>query len=167
LGVQQSGQVSAIGFHLYCKMLKRAIDALKKQAPISFNETKMEFSFDARFPEDYINEVSLRMELYYRLGEANTFQEIDELLSEMSDRFGPPPPQVIWLYHLTRIRAFASINQFSLLKFSQLSFIAEQQMGKDVKKSTILLPKKIQKPKELEEYVIMQLKSHFTCERSV
>ncbi len=33
LGVQQSGQVSAIGFHLYCKLLKRAIDALKKKTP--------------------------------------------------------------------------------------------------------------------------------------
>lgn len=165
LGIQQSGQVSAIGFHLYCKMLKRAIDALKKQAPISFNETKMEFSFDARLPEDYINEVSLRMELYYRLGEATTFKEIDELLAEMNDRFGPPPPQVLWLYHLTRIRALASVNQFSLLKFSQLSFIAEQQLGKEVKRTTILLPKKIQKPKELEEYVIAQLIQNFACDK--
>lgn len=161
LGIQQSGQVSAIGFHLYCKMLKRAIDALKKKVPVSFNETKMEFSFDARLPEDYINEVSLRMELYHRLGEAMTFAEVDDLLAEMKDRFGPPPDPVIWLYHLTRIRTFASARYFSLLKFNQLSFIAEQQKGKETLKQTILLPKKIQKPKELEEYVIAQLSKQF------
>ncbi len=161
LGVQQSGQVSAIGFHLYCKMLKRAIDALKKQVPISFNETKLEFNFDARLPEDYINEVSLRMELYHRLGEAMSFAEVDELLTEMKDRFGEPPEPVIWLYHLTRVRVFASAHHFSLLKFSQLSFIAEQQKGKETLRQTILLPKKIQKPKELETYIITQLSKHF------
>lgn len=157
LGLQQSGQVSAIGFHLYCKMLKRAIDALKKKAPISFNETKMEFSFPAKLPEEYINEVSLRMEFYYRLGEATTNAEIDELLTEMTDRFGPPPEPVIWLYHLTRIRAFAAAHHYSLLKFSNLSFLAEKQLGKEVQKQTFLLPKKLQSPKELEEYVIQQL----------
>jgi len=167
LGIQQSGQVSAIGFHLYCKMLKRAIDALKKQVPISFNETKMEFGFNARLPEEYINEVSLRMELYHRLGEAATFAEVDELLAEMQDRFGTPPDPVIWLYHLTRIRAFAAANHFSLLKFNHVSFIAEQQLGKQLNRQTILLPKKNQKPKELEVYVIDQLIRHFPCERKV
>lgn len=158
LGIQQSGQVSAVGFHLYCKMLKRAIDALKKQIPISFNETKMEFSFDARLPEDYINAVSLRMELYHRLGEANTPQEIDELLAEMKDRFGEPPLPVIWLYHLSRIRVFASANQFTLLKFSTLSLYTERQLGKELKKQTLLVPKKLQTPAELEKYVITELK---------
>ena len=157
LGVSQSGQVSAVGFHLYCKMLKRAIDALKKRAPISFNETKMEFSYDARLPEDYINEVSLRMEIYYRLGELSSATEVDEILAELQDRFGAPPEPVIWLYHLTRIRVFATANQFSLLKFNNLSLLAEQQIGKETKRQTILLPKKIQSPKELERYVIERL----------
>lgn len=159
LGIQQSGQVSAVGFHLYCKMLKRAIDALKKQIPITFNETKMEFSFDARLPEEYINEVSLRMEIYHRLGEAATSQEIDDLLTEMKDRFGPPPPPVIWLYHLSRIRAFAAANHFTLLKFSNLSVSTERQLGKEIKKQTILLPKKVQTPQELEKYLIPQLQN--------
>lgn len=166
LGIQQSGQVSAIGFHLYCKMLKRAIDALKKKIPISFAETKMEFPFDARFPEDYVGEVSLRMELYHRLGEASTFEEIDALLSEIKDRFGPPPPPVIWLYHLTRIRAFAAANHFSLLKFNQVSLLAEQQKGKEIERKTLLMPKKIQSPQELEIHVVGQLKKNFPCEKS-
>lgn len=161
LGIQQSGQVSAIGFHLYCKLLKRAIDALKKKAPITFNETKMEFPFDARLPEDYINEVSVRLEIYHRLGEATSNSDLDELLVEMKDRFGPPPSPVIWLYHLSRIRAYAAAHHFSLLKFSNLSFIAEQQLGKETHKQTLLLPKKIQTPKELEEYVISQLVKNF------
>jgi len=164
LGVQQSGQVSAIGFHLYCKLLKRAIDALKKQRPVSFNETKMEFPYDARLPETYIPEFSLRMELYHRLGDSATFSEIDELLSEMKDRFGPPPPPVLWLYRLTRIRAFGAANHFTLLKFNGVSFFAEQQKGKLIEKKTLLLPKKIQTPEALETYVLDALKQNFSCE---
>jgi len=165
LGVQQSGQVSAIGFHLYCKLLKRAIDALKKKKVITFEETKLEFAFDARLPESYINEVSLRMELYYRLGDASTYQELDELLKEMEDRFGSPPPEVLWLYHLARVRVFASINHFTLLKFGNLSLLAEQQKGKEIEKKNILLPKKMQNPKELEQHVIAQLKKSFVCDK--
>lgn len=163
LGVQQSGQVSAIGFHLYCKLLKRAIDSLKRKKPISFNETKMEFSFDARLPDTYINEVSLRMEIYHRLGEAAALSDVDDILLELKDRFGPPPPSVIWLYHLSRVRAFAAANQFVLIKFNQLSLLAEQQRGKETEKQTILLPKKMQHPEALETYVIEQLKKHFSC----
>jgi transcription-repair coupling factor (superfamily II helicase) len=163
LGIQQSGQISAIGFHLYCKLLKRAIDALKKKAPISFNETKMEFSYDARIPETYVNEVSLRMELYYRLGEASDYAEIDELLSEMKDRFGDPPESVMWLYHLTRIRVFAAANHFSMLKFQNLSLLADQLFGKKTEQHTMLLPKKFATPSDLEKYVIEQLQAHFSC----
>ncbi len=157
LGLSQSGQVSAVGFHLYCKMLKRAIDALKKRAPISFNETKMEFSYDARLPEEYINEVSLRMEIYYRFGEAMSFKEADALLEELQDRFGPPPPPVLWLYHLTRIRTFASEKQISLLRFANLSLLIEKQCGKETQKRTFILPPKIKSPDALEQFVIEKL----------
>lgn len=159
LGIQQSGQVSAIGFHLYCKLLKRAIEALKQKKPITFQDTKMEHSYDARLPESYIEEVSVRMEIYYRLGDATSLEEIEDLLSELNDRFGSPPPPVLWLYHLTRIRTFAAQNHFTLLKFGTLSFIAEQQRGKETHSRTILLPKKVQNPQLLENYVIEQLKN--------
>jgi transcription-repair coupling factor (superfamily II helicase) len=157
LGLQQSGQVSAIGFHLYCKLLKKAIEALKHKKPITFHETKMEYSYDARLPESYIDEVSLRMEIYYRLGDASTREEIEELLFEMNDRFGPPPLPVLWLYHLTRIRIMASQRHITLLKFGSLSFIVEGQKGQDTFSRTILLPKKFQNPKDLENYFITQI----------
>lgn len=161
LGVQQSGQVSSIGFHLYCKLLKKAIDALKKKKTISFLETKMEFAFPAHFPDTYVNDVSLRMELYHRLGEATTFDEVNELLAELKDRFGEPPLPVLWLISLGRIRVFAQEHRFTLLKFGQLSFLAERQTGKELKSHTMMLPKKVQTPEALETHVISELKKAF------
>jgi transcription-repair coupling factor (superfamily II helicase) len=153
LGVQQSGQISTIGFHLYCKLLKRAIDALRKQIPASFTETKMEFSFNARLPDNYIPEVALRLEFYHRFGEAASAADLDALLEELQDRFGPYPEEVLWLYHLTRVRLFASQKQISLLKFDRHTLTVEQQQGKQTTKKTIsFLPSK--NPAALEQQVI-------------
>lgn len=160
LGTQQSGQISAIGFNLYCKLLKRAVDALKKETPISFTETKMEFTYDASLPEFYINESSLRMELYHRLGEASSSSDVDTILEEMKDRFGPIPPQVLWLYHLTRLRIFAMHHHFTLLKLENYTFTAEQQKGKSTIKKTLPLAK-TKNPALLEQEILASLKNAF------
>lgn len=162
LGTQQSGHVSSIGFHLYCKLLKKAIDALKGGRVASFTETKMEFTFDASLPESYINESGLRMEIYHRLGEATRLEEVDALLSELKDRFGPYPPSVLWLYHLTRLRLFASARHFTLLKFEKLTFTAERQVKKELLKKTLVLPK-TKNPGEFEKEVTALLSSAFGC----
>lgn len=158
LGVQQSGQISSIGFHLYCKLLKRAIDALKQKKAIRFEEAKLESSFDAKIPEEYIPELSIRMELYYRMGEASSFSELEELLAEMNDRFGAPPLPVLWLYHLARVRTFATTHHFTLIKFHPLTFATERLRGQEIEKKSWLLPKTVQaSPQALEEYVLKEL----------
>ncbi|HAB98463.1 MAG TPA: hypothetical protein DCE71_01415, partial [Parachlamydiales bacterium] len=73
------------------------------------------------------------------------------------DRFGPPPPETLWIYHLTRIRIFASQHHVTLLKFGGLSFVLEGQKGKETFSRTILLPKKFQRPQDLENYVISHI----------
>ncbi len=160
LGTQQSGQVSSVGFHLYCKLLKKAIDALRNNSSPSFTEAKMEFSYPASLPEEYINEGSLRMEIYHRLGEASAMEEVDAILAELKDRFGPYPPQVLWLYHLTRMRLFASRHHFLLLKFENLTFTAERQEGKVTVRKTLPLPR-TKKPDEWEKEVAEQLSKAF------
>ncbi len=154
LGTQQSGQIATIGFHLYCKLLKRTIDALQRKIAPNFIETKMEFAFEARLPETYIGETSLRLEIYHRFGDATSLAEVDALFAELSDRFGPPPASVDFLYHLTRLRLYASQHQFTLLKFSALTLLAE----KPPLKKSFTLPR-FKTPKELEERVIELLKS--------
>lgn len=156
LGTKQSGQISSIGFHLYCKLLKKTIDAMKRKKAPSFIETKMEFLFDARLPEDYIAEPSLRMELYHRLGEASSDEDTDLIFSEMNDRFGEPPLPVVWLYHLTRIRIHAQALNFTLLKFEKFTFTGERKHKKENLRQTVPMPK-TQDPKEFEMAIKMLL----------
>ena len=158
LGVQQSGQISAIGFHLYCKLLKKTVDAIKKNQPVYFLETKLESSIEARLPDEYINEPSLRMELYHRLGEAAGSAEVHGILEEMEDRFGPAPQPVLWLCTLTTIRLFAASKGISLIKFEKLTMTFERLQGKISHKKILTLPQK-KKPKDFEQAVIDLLAS--------
>lgn len=161
LGLEQSGHVSAIGFHLYCKLLKRTILTFQGKISANICDTKFEFSIDARLPEEYINEVSLRMEIYQRLGEALSWEDIDLIWEEVKDRFGAPPEPALWLYHLSRVRVFASLRSFTALKFDKAVLHADQKLGKEVNTRRIVLGK-LNTPKEFEEVIIKALKKEFS-----
>jgi transcription-repair coupling factor (superfamily II helicase) len=160
LGVHQSGNVSAIGFHFYCKLLKRTIDTMKKELSPSFFDTRLEFSYDANLPPSYIEETSLRMEIYHRLGETTSNEEIETLFEELIDRFGPLPKQAKWLYHLNRIRVFASHHKFVLLKFEKITLHAKRQLGKKLIEKKIFLPL-VEDPEEFEFTAIGFLRRDF------
>ncbi len=152
LGTEQSGHVSAVGFHLYCKLLKRTIKTLEGKIPSILTEAKIDFPVDARLPEAYVNEVTLRMEIYQRLGDALTYEEVEEVSKELKDRFGPPPEPVLWLLHITRIKIYATLHGFTKLKMEKVTLIAERQKGK-VPHITRHMIGKISSPQELETKV--------------
>lgn len=162
LGLEQSGHIASIGFTLYCKLLKRAIHTMqKKGGAMPMNEVKIEFPYDARLPSDYVPEITLRMDFYQRLGEAESKEEIDQIMAELEDRFGKPPQEVKWLHVFATLRLFASLNRFTFLKLTKVVFFAEQTIDKKhtlSKKMIIDLPKT---PEQLESVVIDALKKHF------
>jgi transcription-repair coupling factor (superfamily II helicase) len=148
LGVKQSGQISNIGFHLYCKLLKKTILSLQNKKEASFIETKIEFPYAAYLPEYYIPHENLRMEIYYRLGEASANEAVDKIADELIDRFGALPKEVLELLSLTRIRIYANQNNFSYLKFGEITLIAEKQNKDKPALKTLILPKKT----DIEEF---------------
>lgn len=153
LGVQQSGHVSSIGFHLYCKLLKRTIEALKHEAPTTFLETRLEFAYDAKLSSNYIPDSSLRLEIYHRLGEATSNEEVDNIFEELKDRFGAPPLSVTWLYHMTRIRVFANKLNYTTLKFLAHTIATEHV---SLPPKSFLLPPQ-SSPAALEAFVVKLL----------
>lgn len=162
LGTEQSGHITSIGFNLYCKLLKKAVNKLKKkEKPQILTEVKIDFPFDARLPEHYVPETSLRLEFYGRLGEVESEQEILDLQAELIDRFGALPPPVEWLFAIAFIRLFAAQNQFSLLQLRKVTLQAEQTVGpsKKIIKTILLAP--IKTPKELQEKIIGSLIENF------
>jgi transcription-repair coupling factor (superfamily II helicase) len=91
LGAQQHGHIAAVGFDLYSKLLAEAVRELKGEPAAAHVDPVISVGADGYLPDDYVPEVNQRLALYKRLAGAATDAEVDELRSELLDRFGPPP----------------------------------------------------------------------------
>jgi transcription-repair coupling factor (superfamily II helicase) len=91
LGGSQSGQITALGFESYARILAEAVAELRG-APIS-RESDPEVAFDvpAYLPENYVSDVGQRLDFYRRLSAAPGGDEVAEVMAELADRFGSPP----------------------------------------------------------------------------
>ena len=132
LGSEQSGHISAIGFDLYCRLLKRSISNLKGEKAKTHTETRIMLDFltqlplePASTPEDtsndliplsYINDPIQRLEIYRRLAQASCPDEIDSINEELLDRFGKMPLKVQYLIDLYLIRVIASLKQINSIE---------------------------------------------------
>ena len=93
LGAEQSGSVAAVGFDLFVKMLEEAVAELKGE-PIS-DDVDPEINLDLPLflPDDYVEDVGLRLSLYKRFASARDEDQVADLAREMEERFGAPPQE--------------------------------------------------------------------------
>jgi transcription-repair coupling factor (superfamily II helicase) len=94
LGGQQHGHINAIGFDLYVQMLERAVSTLKGEEVKPEMRVTINLGLDIRIPEEYIPNENLRLRTYKRIAGIAGEAERDEVTSELTDRFGAPPPAV-------------------------------------------------------------------------
>jgi transcription-repair coupling factor (superfamily II helicase) len=124
LGAEQSGQISAIGFDLYTKLLADAVKQLKanansdepieQQAP-EFSTVRVDIGIDARIPHSYIEDLAQRLSIYQRLARMESSEDINDIDEEIRDRFGPMPPHVMLLMKTTRMRVLAEAAGVELI----------------------------------------------------
>ena len=107
LGTQQSGHIAAVGYDLYCQLLEQAVRALKRLPPKESVEVDVDLPSKAYIPRGYVPDMRLKIDLYRRLARVSTQSELDDMVAEFNDRFGPPPPPVEQLLDLARLRIFA------------------------------------------------------------
>jgi transcription-repair coupling factor (superfamily II helicase) len=137
LGAEQSGYITAVGFELYCQLLKQSVSSLKGEkvkprvevsVKLDFvdstgrdelheSETKDGKSGDsynsslrnaAGLPYNYVTEPQHRIEIYRKLAQARDKAGLDNLQKEMRDRFGPLPPAVELLQQIAELKILAS-----------------------------------------------------------
>ncbi len=131
LGAQQSGHIAAIGFDLYCQLLKRSVAKLqgKKVPPIIDAAVDLDFldrspaggltSNSAFIPYGYVDDENLRVKLYGRISSLATETEVRELKKEFADRFGKLPAAVSNLFEIARIRIAAAQANIQSVRVSE------------------------------------------------
>jgi transcription-repair coupling factor (superfamily II helicase) len=121
LGAEQSGFISDIGFEMYHKILDEAIAELKATefAELFAHELQaatlqplvadcvVETDLSILIPERYVSNISERLSLYSQLDNCKKESELEAFAAELSDRFGPHPPEVVDLIQTVRLRWMA------------------------------------------------------------
>ncbi|HEY8563799.1 MAG TPA: transcription-repair coupling factor [Pyrinomonadaceae bacterium] len=117
LGGQQSGQLDALGFDLYTKMLERTISELKGETVEDEVSVSINLGVDVSIPQDYISETSQRLRTYKRISSADSEETLRRIYAEIQDRYGRIPESVNNLFDYARLRKLAeSMNIVSVDK---------------------------------------------------
>jgi transcription-repair coupling factor (superfamily II helicase) len=106
LGKAQSGNIAAVGFELYSRLLERAVMECRGNELVASPGPEPEISLPVAgfLPDDYVPDVDLRLDIYARLSRAPTQDEVFEVEREIVDRFGPEPEEVKNLCEMTAIK---------------------------------------------------------------
>jgi transcription-repair coupling factor (superfamily II helicase) len=67
-------------------------------------EVRIELPVDAHLPHDYVPSDRLRLEMYKRLAEVRSAEDVDALREELADRYGAPPDPVERLLQVALLR---------------------------------------------------------------
>ena len=132
LGAEQSGHITAVGFELYCQLLKQSVGALKGEKVKPRVEVRVALDFlemnqrreavgggreaenaarpapHASLPENYVTEPHHRIEIYRKLAQATEKSALEAFQKELRDRFGPLPPPVELLLAVGELKILAS-----------------------------------------------------------
>ncbi len=105
LGVAQAGQISEVGYDLYLDLLKEAIEDIKGNKSEERIEPEVNLGLSAFIPEEYVPDISQRLEMYRWFSNIQEEDERDETIMELEDRFGSVPQEVKNLLDIMVIKA--------------------------------------------------------------
>ena len=107
LGGEQSGQIEAVGFDMYMKLLEQTIKELKGEEVDDAVRANVNLRVDLRVDESYIPDMNQRLTIYRRIAAVRTEDELGQLLEEARDRYGPLPASIENLAEYALIRLLA------------------------------------------------------------
>ncbi len=104
LGGEQSGHIADVGFDLYVRLVGEAVAEYRGDTLVEEPEVKIELPVDAHLPHDYVPSERLRLEMYKRLAEVRSPEQLEEVRVELVDRYGALPDSVENLLAVARLR---------------------------------------------------------------
>ena len=143
LGSEQSGHITAVGFELYCQLLKQSVSSLKGEKVKPRVEVRIALDFlemnarrealgdgretekasspapNASLPENYVTEPQHRIEIYRKLAQATDKPALENLSKELRDRFGPLPPPVELLLAVGELKILASEKSVTAIEVEE------------------------------------------------
>ena len=109
LGASQHGQMEAVGYDMYIRLLEQAVSEEKGEAPPEpEKDCLIDLPIDAHIPESYISGMPQRLQIYRRIADIKSKEDALDVMDELIDRFGDPPESVSGLVRISTIRSRAA-----------------------------------------------------------
>ncbi len=119
LGTRQHGHMEAVGYDMYLRLLSEAVAEKRGEAPEvrSTAECLVDIQQSAHIPEEYIDNLSQRIDIYRKIASIRNEEDGMDLIDELIDRFGEPPEAVKGLIDVALLRNTAA--QFGFKEITQ------------------------------------------------
>jgi transcription-repair coupling factor (superfamily II helicase) len=171
LGPEQSGHIAAVGYDMYCRLLKQTVEQLRSGAegaglPVRgelSDSVELELALEAYLPEDWIASADERLQILRRMDAVRSHAETLELELALRDQFGRLPAPARMLLRQFRLRAALlplTITRVSwrddcfLIEFSDRVAIEQALAGAKVELrplrpgvALVMLPKRVASPR--------------------
>lgn len=119
LGSRQSGYIEDIGYDLYNKLLEEAIAKLRGMEMDRPPDTKLETDIEMFLPNDYIPDRHQKVDIYRRLADSATLNDVEKIRDEVIDRFGKLPKSSVNLFDGTAVKISASVLEIEKVKIKK------------------------------------------------
>ncbi len=96
-----------MGIDLYTQMMEEAMAELRGEEILHETDTLINMRASAFIPEDYINDVSLRLAAYKEISSAGDEMQLRDLADELRDRYGELPEPVMNLFEIMSVKLIA------------------------------------------------------------
>ena len=105
MGAQQHGHMESVGYDMYLKLLGEAVSEEKGEVPKNSDvDCLIDLSVDAHIPEEYVESLTLRLDVYRRIADIRSVEDSEDVKDELWDRFGRIPKAVLGLIDIALIR---------------------------------------------------------------
>src|SRR6185369_2904923 len=94
LGGEQSGHIETVGFEMYMKLLEQTVQELKGEEIEDDVRAVVNLRVDLKIEDAYVPDMNQRLSIYRKVADARTDVELDRILAELRDRYGPIPEAV-------------------------------------------------------------------------
>jgi transcription-repair coupling factor (superfamily II helicase) len=128
LGREQSGEIFAVGFDMYLRLLDEAVARLSDSNYEPENEVYLELEYSGFIPDSYIQSATTKMEVYKKVAGITESEELERVYAELTDRFGPIPDEVQSLLSLAEIRILC--KNLSIVSLKEHGGTVEVEFGK-------------------------------------
>ena len=122
LGREQHGHIAAVGFDLYCRLLRESVSRLRGEEPTDSLKATIDFDLQVTIPLDYAGTESQRLEIYRTWSGIASQNEVKLWLEELRDRFGPLPEEAKAMAAIAGLKLAAAKKGIDSIRWIQGRF---------------------------------------------